>query len=354
MKRKLRRLERKLTTIVDGDGRASAESLINTQFRELITDVAELIAKAVRRNPENPWAELGIDKSSARQAVRILADLYSKFKNPNGQPLSVGQKLAKRTAVASLKKTLTRLDVCYLASAANLKAAQDDKLSTLTQRVDTVLRNGVREKWNYSATPPSALPSSKNRRFVPKPYSSKRLREDAKLLNGTQLQTKVLNVVGKRLSTANFDMAENAVRIINALHTTLKKTVDVAVDALKENPVITGKELESLVYRELSPNLAASRNFTKVASRAIVSSSLNVAILDETERLVNRGLLTPQDFFLNRPAFLYKAVMDLRTSEICRTLNGLIIPLEDRGRLIRYMPPQHANCRSILIPNLRV
>lgn len=351
MKRKLRRLERKLTTIVDGDGRASAESLINTQFRELITDVAELIAKAVRRNPENPWAELGIDKSSARQAVRILADLYSKFKNPNGQPLSVGQKLAKKTAVASLKKTLTRLDVCYLASAANLKAAQDDKLSTLKRRVDTVLRNGVREKWTE---PPSALPSSKNRKFVPKPYSSKRLREDAKLLNGTQLQTKVLNVVEKRLSTANFDMAENAVRITNALHTTLKKTVDVAVDALKENPVITGKELESLVYRELSPNLAASRNFTKVASRAIVSSSLNVAILDETERLVNRGLLTLQDFFLNRPAFLYKAVMDLRTSEICRTLNGLIIPLEDRGRLIRYMPPQHANCRSILIPNLRV
>lgn len=351
MKRKLRRLERKLTTIVDGDGRASAESLINTQFRELITDVAELIAKAVRRNPENPWAELGIDKSSARQAVRILADLYSKFENPNGQPLSVGQKLAKKAAIASLKKTLTRLDVCYLASAANLKAAQDDKLSTLKQRVDTVLRNGVREKWTE---PPSALPSSKNRKFVPKPYSSKRLREDAKLLNGTQLQTKVLNVVEKRLSTANFDMAENAVRITNALHTTLKKTVDVAVDALKENPVITGKELESLVYRELSPNLAASRNFTKVASRAIVSSSLNVAILDETERLVNRGLLIPQDFFLNRPAFLYKAVMDLRTSEICRTLNGLIIPLEDRGRLIRYMPPQHANCRSILIPNLRV
>lgn len=351
MKRKLRRLERKLTTIVDGDGRASAESLINTQFRELITDVAELIAKAVRRNPENPWAELGIDKSSARQAVRILADLYSKFENPNGRSLSVGQKLAKKTAVASLKKTLTRLDVCYLASAANLKAAQDDKLSALKQRVDTVLRNGVREKW---AEPPSALPSSKNRKFVPKPYSSKRLREDAKLLNGTQLQTKVLNVVEKRLSTANFDMAENAVRITNALHTTLKKTVDAAVDALKENPVITGKELESLVYRELSPNLAASRNFTKVASRAIVSSSLNVAILDETERLVSNGLLTPQDFFLNRPAFLYKAVMDLRTSEICRTLNGLIIPLEDRGRLIRYMPPQHANCRSILIPNLRV
>lgn len=358
MKRKTRRLERKLTTIVDGNGRAAAESLINTQFRELLTDVAELIAKAVRRNPENPWAELGIDHSSAKQAVNILADLYNKFENPKqgGKPvpLTKGQKLAKRTAISSLKRTLNRLDVCYLVSVSNMKMEQEKKLSTLRKRVGTVLENGVRVKWDYSANPPSALPSSKNRKFVPKSYSSKRLREDAKLLNGRQLQTKVLNVVEKRLSDANFDVAENAVRITNALHSTLRSTVDMAVDALKANPVITGTELESLVYRQISPKLGASRNFTKTASRAIVSSSLNVAILDETERLVRRGLLTAGDFFLNRPGFIYKAVMDLRTSDICRTLNGLVIPLEDKIRLIRYIPPQHANCRSILIPNLRV
>ena len=361
MKRKTRRLERKLTTIVDGNGRAAAESIINTQFRELLTDIAELIAKAVRRNPENPWAELGIDKSSARQMVEILAELYGKFTNPErgGKPvpLSPGQKLAKRTAIAALKRTLNRIDVCYLVSVANMKAAQEKKLTTLRKRVSTVLENGVRVKWDYSANPPSALPSSKQRKFVPNKWGaeeSRRLRENAKLLNGRQLQTKVLNVVELRLQDANFDTAENAVRITNALHSTLRQTVDMAVDTLKANPAVTGKELESLVYRELSPKIAASRNFTKTASRAIVSSSLNVAILDETERLVAKGLLTPQDFFLNRPAFLYKAVMDLRTSDICRTLNGLIIPLNDKARLIRYIPPQHANCRSILIPNLRV
>ena len=352
MKRKTRRLERKLTEIVDGNGRATAESLINTQFRELLTDISEIVAKAVRRNPENPWVELGIDKSSARQMVEILTELYGKFTNPK-QPLSPGQKLAKRTAVASLKRTLNRIDACCLVSISNLREAQDKKLTTLKKRVSTVLENGVRVKWDYSANPPSALPSTKNRKFVKKPYNSKRLREDVKLLNGKQLQTKVLNVVELRLKDANFDTAENAVRITNAMHTTLRQTVDVAVDALKSNPVITGKELESLVYRNLAPNFGAARNFTKTASRAIVSSSLNVVICEETERLVKAGAFSPGDFFLNRPAFLYKAVMDIRTSERCRTLNGLIIPLEDKGRLIRYMPPQHANCRSILIPNLR-
>ena len=61
-----RKLEDKLTKAVDGDGRATAESLINKQYMELLEDISELIVKAVTRNPEKPWAELGIDKSSIK------------------------------------------------------------------------------------------------------------------------------------------------------------------------------------------------------------------------------------------------------------------------------------------------
>lgn len=349
MKRKTRKLESKLTATVDGEGRSKAESLINEQFRELLTDVSEIIAKAVRKNTENPFAELGLDRASSKRAAEILLKLYEKFD---------GNEEAKRTAIRSLKRTLNRLDVCYLASAANLSSRSLKALTTLKKRVSTVLENGVRVP--YEDELGSAVPSSKNRKFVPA-VKQKRLREDAKLLSGKSLQTKVLNVVDERLGEffsgggkkAEGFISENAVRVTNAIHSTLKQTVESAVDAVKSNPVMTGAELEELVYGELSPKFGASRAFTKIASRAVVSSSLNVAILDETERLVNLGVLTPQDFFLNRPSFLYKAVMDLRTSDKCRTLNGLIIPLNDKARLIRYMPPQHANCRSILIPNLR-
>lgn len=351
MKRKTRKFESKLTSTVDGEGRSKAESLINEQFRELLTDVSELIAKAVRKNPENPFAELGLDRASSKRAAEILLKLYEKFD---------GNEEAKRTAIRSLKRTLNRLDICYLASAANLSSRSLKALTTLKKRVSTVLENGVRVPFEDELETPSAMPSSKNRKFVPA-VKQKRLREDAKLLSGKSLQTKVLNVVDERLGEffggggkkAESFISENAVRVTNAIHSTLKTTVDAAVDAVKSNPVITGTELEELVYGELSPKFGASRAFTKIASRAVVSSSLNVAILDETERLVNLGVLTPQDFFLNKPSFLYKAVMDLRTSDKCRTLNGLIIPLNDKARLIRYMPPQHANCRSILIPNLR-
>lgn len=344
---KKRKLETKITTIVDGNGRAMAESIIDTQFRELLEDISELITKAVRRNPENPLAELGIDKESMMECAKILKSLYESF-----DAVSPGQKIAKRSAISRLKKTLNRLDVCYLASAANLSWRANSKTTTLKKRLDTLLSNGVRgDKWNDKE---SATPSSKNRKHVPK-ANTKKLRENAKLLRGRSLKEKVLNVVKDRLESCadRFDLGENAVRITNNIQSTLRQAINVAVDSIRANPVITGKELEAIVRREMSTAFGASRSFTKVSSRAIVSSSLNLSIVETVERLVKNGTLTKEMFFLNKPAFLYKAVMDLRTSDICRTLNGLVIPLEDKARLVRYLPPQHANCRSILVPNLR-
>lgn len=345
-----RRLERKLTTIVDGNGRATAESLINTQFRELLEDISEVISRAVQRNPDNPYAVLGVDKSSMRQMANTLLELYNAY-----EAISPGQKLAKRTAVSSLKRTLTRLDVCYLASVTNLAERTSQRLGTLTDAV----KDGLRAPW----TGESAVPRAKQRKFTPMtPAESRRLREDAKFLNGKRLQVKVLNLVDRRLrafmeddKTGDFtkELGENAVRLSNVIHSSVKVSVDAAVRELAVNPVISAKELHNVVYQQLAPNFGQARNFTKVASRAVVSGTLNLAIVDEVERLVNEGTVIPADFYSNRPSFVYKAVMDMRTSEICRTLNGLIIPLEDRSRLLRYLPPQHPNCRSILIPNFR-
>jgi len=349
MKRKPRRLEKKLTRIVDGEGRVSAESVIDTQMRELIEDVAELLAKAVKRNPDNPLAGLQIDGESQKQARKLLKKLFDAFP----ANLSPGQKAAKATAVRRVNRTVNRLDISYLASAANLSARQGRRLATLMNAV----KDGIRGRWNEAEG--SAVPSSKNRKFVPA-VRSKKLREDAKLLNGRQLRTKVLNVVELRLERTDpalggpfSNLPENAVRVTNALHSTLRRSIDVALDALKTNPAITVYDLEKIVHKEIAPQMGASRNAAKVASRAVVSSTLNNSIVDEVTRLVSNGAIPNTAFYLNRPAVLYKAVMDLRTSDRCRMLNGLVIPLDDKARLVHYMPPQHANCRSILIPNFR-
>ena len=45
----------------------------------------------------------------------------------------------------------------------------------------------------------------------------------------------------------------------------------------------------------------------------------------------------------------YSAVIDSRTTEICRFLDGKVIPM-DEPELDRLSPPNHFNCRSVLVP----
>lgn len=352
------KLDRQLTSIVDGKGRESAENLINTELRNVIDDIAEIIAKAVRKNPENPMAELGLDKASVRKLQKILKELYGYF-----EAISPGQKAAKRSAMRRVKAgpaSINRIDACYLANAVRYWDGVSSRLATLTNAVV----DGIRKNSRWDETAGSAIPSSGQRKYVPSVGRNKagsHIREQAKVLNGKSLRDKVLNVVESRLEewtspgTGTFakTAGENAIRITNAMHSSLRNTIDVALDALKTNPVITSNELHNVVYRQMFGTFGQPRAYTKVASRALVSSTLNNAIVEETQNLVDFGALDKTDFFLNRPGFVYKAVMDLRTSDICRTLNGMIIPLSDKARLYRYMPPQHPNCRSILIPNVR-
>lgn len=353
------KLDRQLTSIVDGKGRESAENLINTELRNVIDDIAEIIAKAVRKNPENPMAELGLDKASVKKLQKILKELYGYF-----EAISPGQKAAKGSAMRRVKSgpaSINRVDACYLANAVRYWDGVSSRLATLTNAVV----DGIRKNSRWDEASGSAIPSSTQRKYVPPVGRNKagsHIREQAKVLNGKSLQDKVLNVVESRLeewtgtgAAGSFakTAGENAIRITNAMHSSLRNTIDVALDALKTNPVITSNELHNVVYRQMFGTFGQPRAYTKVASRALVSSTLNNAIVEETQNLVDFGALDKTDFFLNRPGFVYKAVMDLRTSDICRTLNGMIIPLSDKARLYRYMPPQHPNCRSILIPNVR-
>ncbi len=50
-------------------------------------------------------------------------------------------------------------------------------------------------------------------------------------------------------------------------------------------------------------------------------------------------------------AFLFSAILDNTTTEICRSLNNTIV-YKDDPELARYQPPLHYNCRSTLIPIL--
>lgn len=47
-----------------------------------------------------------------------------------------------------------------------------------------------------------------------------------------------------------------------------------------------------------------------------------------------------------RPYWMFSAVLDSRTTEICRPLNGIVLPAEDPFWQ-SHTPPLHHNCRSI-------
>lgn len=55
--------------------------------------------------------------------------------------------------------------------------------------------------------------------------------------------------------------------------------------------------------------------------------------------------MTDPDVLRGRPFWMYDALLDNRTSELCRGLNGTILPADHDFWKTRY-PPNHHNCRS--------
>lgn len=47
--------------------------------------------------------------------------------------------------------------------------------------------------------------------------------------------------------------------------------------------------------------------------------------------------------------FKFVAVLDARTSDICRSMNGKVFPMKD-FKIGITVPPLHPNCRSVIIP----
>lgn len=71
----------------------------------------------------------------------------------------------------------------------------------------------------------------------------------------------------------------------------------------------------------------------------------------ETTRHYNAGKLFR---YYEEPDFVealqYNAIMDNRTTELCKHLEGKTIPLSNKEMIARYTPPNHFNCRSSWIP----
>jgi SPP1 gp7 family putative phage head morphogenesis protein len=85
---------------------------------------------------------------------------------------------------------------------------------------------------------------------------------------------------------------------------------------------------------------------TNIAARAELIARVNVSDVYNYSRF---QVLTAQQLSNLVEAFLYSAILDGKTTPLCRSLSGRIFTAEDL-RQSGLIPPNHFRCRSILLP----
>lgn len=96
------------------------------------------------------------------------------------------------------------------------------------------------------------------------------------------------------------------------------------------------------------PTKDAAGRVVSPAARATVIARTNVSDIFNNTRF---QIFTSPQLESWIEAFVYSAILDGRTTELCRTLNGRIFTRED---VQGFVPPNHFNCRSTLHPVTRL
>ncbi|HEY9825109.1 MAG TPA: minor capsid protein [Stenomitos sp.] len=98
--------------------------------------------------------------------------------------------------------------------------------------------------------------------------------------------------------------------------------------------------------QELLARLQSGLNVSKVRARAIART--------ETSTSYNRGRLSSYKDSKLVTHVQFMAIDDHRTSDICQSRAGMIIPIEDADAIAANTPALHVNCRSVLSPLMSV
>lgn len=109
------------------------------------------------------------------------------------------------------------------------------------------------------------------------------------------------------------------------------------------------KALDDIVIR----GLATGENFDKMAEKLAKrmdtsKSNAKRLIMTESARMDNEGLLA---YYKETDVkqLIFVATLDMRTSDICRAMDGEIIPI-DKAQIGLNVPPLHPYCRSVISP----
>jgi SPP1 gp7 family putative phage head morphogenesis protein len=110
----------------------------------------------------------------------------------------------------------------------------------------------------------------------------------------------------------------------------------------------TPREAEGRLKEAVKPFVSER----KVDSAQLIPARIEAVVRTETTNAYNMGRVLgshspAMDKILS--GWRYSAILDNRTTEVCRFLNNRFIPKGDPS-LYQLAPPNHVNCRSILVP----
>ena len=110
------------------------------------------------------------------------------------------------------------------------------------------------------------------------------------------------------------------------------------------------KALDDIVMKGLATGDNYDKMSDKLAKRMDTSkSNAKRLIMTESARMENEGLLSYYQR-IGAKQLIFVATLDMRTSEICRAMDGTIIPIED-AKIGLNVPPLHPYCRSVISPH---
>jgi SPP1 gp7 family putative phage head morphogenesis protein len=195
--------------------------------------------------------------------------------------------------------------------------------------------------------------------------SSWKLGEKHSLDELAKARKEPFNLSMARIDTnANSFLKSNAIRLTNDLSDSMRKTVQgLLANAIKYS--WTPKETVRRVYDSLtkggfiflSTNAESTGRTVGEVLEAIGESAGNAhrvrtAIRTNTFEAINEArysVFSDPDLEGFVEALEYSAILDARTTDICRHLDDRVYPI-DSLEWNKYRPPNHFNCRSILIP----
>ena len=110
------------------------------------------------------------------------------------------------------------------------------------------------------------------------------------------------------------------------------------------------KALDDIVMKGLATGDNYDKMSDKLAKRMDTSkSNAKRLIMTESARMENEGLLSYYQR-IGAKQLIFVATLDMKTSEICRAMDGAIIPVED-AKIGLNVPPLHPYCRSVISPH---